>query len=224
MASIQDYHLYCDETYPQGPVAFAFGALICTRRRAEIMHDKLMEIRALENYHGEFKWNGLRKHKLPVYKSLVECFFADPYIRFSAMRVTKGHSWSGWANSEEERFFKSYYIFLMINAGPFSRYHVFIDDRKLQKGYRWSTLEYLVNRSRRDNWDVTHRNIKRLLHIDSKAEDLVQLSDLLLGCVTSSARVEHKVSLRQFVESQLDCRTVSGKEKIRIEDWTPRVR
>jgi hypothetical protein len=56
------------------------------------------------------------------------------------MSVTKGPDWSAWASSEEERFFKAYYVFLLRITGPFSRYDVYLDEKPLQKGYRCSDL------------------------------------------------------------------------------------
>jgi len=38
------------------------------------------------------------------------------------MKVVKGPHWHRWGSNEEERFFKTYYIFLKMNAGPFARY------------------------------------------------------------------------------------------------------
>jgi len=42
---VQDYDLYADETFLRGPGAFAFGAVICTPRRAELLRADLSKLR-----------------------------------------------------------------------------------------------------------------------------------------------------------------------------------
>ena len=138
------------------------------------------------------------------------------------MKVAKGQLWNAWGKSEEERFFKSYYVFLKLNAGPFSRYFVYPDAKPLQKNFRWDTLSFLINRSRRDDWMLKRRNIRLLQPLDSKSEDLLQLTDLLLGCLTSNAVSEEKAKLRKRVVNYLE--SGAANNKFRIRDWSPQIK
>lgn len=152
-------------------------------------------------------------------QAFVDFFFDDPFVRFSLMTVVKGQHWRTWAISEEERVFKAYYVFLLRNAGPFSRYNVYVDQRSLQKPYRWASLHFLVNRARRNEWNLRRRNLKVLEPVDSKASLLLQLADLMLGALTSGAQSVSKVELQQHVTTR---RAEAPAKKLRIETWTPR--
>jgi hypothetical protein len=215
---VQFYHLYCDETYLHSEVAFAFGALVCTSRRAQILKDQLSAVRNRLNYFGELKWKKISIEKLPIYKKFVDVFLDDRYVTFSLMKVSKGQYWKEWASTEEERFFKSYYVFLMQNIGPHFRYNTYLDCKPLQKGYRWDRLHFLINRNRREEWGAI-RNIKVLSPVDSKSEDLIQLADLLLGAFTSNSQAKAKISLQEYIRHNI---ARYEKPKIRMRDWTPR--
>src|SRR5215210_3597285 len=211
MPTIQNYDIYSDETYLHGKVAFALGALICTPRRSQILRKQLSEIRSSFNYLGELKWKKVSYRTLPICESFVDTFLNDKFAKFSLMKVTKGQLWNVWGKSEEERFFKSYYVFLKLNAGPSSRYFVYPDAKSLQKHFRWDTLSFLINRSRRDDWMLKRRNIRLLQPLDSKSEDLLQLADLLLGCLTSNAISEEKAKLRKRVVDYLESNVTKNK-------------
>src|SRR5215203_496229 len=115
------------------------------------------------------------------------------------MPVTKGPDWNKWAKTKEERFFKTYYVFLKQVVGPFSRYEVYCDQMELNKQYWWNTLHYLINKSRRDGWNIRHRNIRYLYACNSKNEVLLQLTDILLGCHFATAISTPKNSIRNMV-------------------------
>jgi hypothetical protein len=215
---VQDYEIYADETYIHGPIAFALGALICTPRRSEILSRQIRKVRDTFHYEGEVKWKKTSMQKIAFYKALLDVFFDDRYARFSIFSVTKGPDWSAWASTEEERFFKTYYLFLKRIAGPNSRYDVYVDEKSLQKQYRWDKLHFLINRSRRDDWGLRRRNLRSLKPIDSKSSDLLQLSDLLLGSLTSTAGMDAKAKLRQHVLARS---ADAPPKKLRSENWTP---
>ena len=220
-ATIKNYHIYSDETFLHGKVAFAIGGLICTPRRSEIIDSKIKEIRQKYHFFGEIKWNKLNKDNYPLYKELADLFFDDKYARFSVMKVIKGQDWNKWGPSEEERFFKTYYVFLKLNTSPFSRYYVFVDEKPRRRNSRWDSLHYLFNRSRGESWPLKHRNIKILMECDSRKKDLLQLTDLLLGSTTSLALSEVKSDFKTLIDQKLLSKTSSGKFKIEINEWTP---
>jgi hypothetical protein len=218
---IQDYHIYADETLLRGPIAFAFGALICTPRRAQILAGEIRKVRREVGYFGELKWNKTSEASIALHTRVVKISFDDRFARFSLMNIKKGHGWRSWGQSEEERFFKAYYLFLMSTVGPFSRYDVYLDERPLQKRYRWKTLHFLMNKNRRQSWDLKRKNIRTLAPIDSKSSDLLQLADLLLGSQTTSALGGAKLTLRREVEA---LRLMARPNKVTIQNWTPKAK
>jgi hypothetical protein len=204
---MQDYVVYCDETYIQKKVAFAFGGLICTPIRAGILKKKLEKIRSEFNCREELKWNRISFRLLNVYRVFVGTFLNDPHVRYSVMPVIKGPYWNDWEPTEEERFFKAYYLFLMRNIRPYSRYEIYCDTKELQKSYRWSRMHYLINQKRRIEWDLKRKNVRKLEHKDSKTEDLLQRADILLGCHFNKSNSNSKQSIRNMVFSTKEERT-----------------
>jgi len=167
---------------------------------------------------SEIKWTKTSPRTLAFYQQVVDVFFDDRWPRLSVRTVTKGPNWHQWARNEEERFFKSYYVFLMMIAGPFSRYRVYLDQKSLQRPYRWATLHFLMNRARRENWGLRRRNIRSLDAVNSETADMVQLTDLLLGCATSTSTAPAKSQLRQH----FGFRAGEAGKRIRIDTWSPR--
>lgn len=214
---VQDYDIYADETFLRGSVAFAFGAVICTPRRAELLREALFKLRREAAIMSEIKWKKTSRRTLQFYQSVLDVFFDDRWPRFSMMTVTKGRHWQSWARTEEERFFKSYYVFVMRNAGPSSRYNVYVDHRTLQRPYRWKRLHFLVNRARRSEWGLNRRNIRLLEAVDSQDAQLIQLADLLLGCATSLSNAAPKIALREHFQR----RSRQVGKRVRIDDWSP---
>lgn len=169
-------------------------------------------------HQGEVKWERTARHTLDLHKAFVDTFLDDVPAKFSLMRVTKETQWKRWAETEEERFFKTYYVFLKNNVGPFSRYHVCVDQKSFRKDYRWARLHYLINKSRRTDWGLTRRNIRKFEVVDSKASFLMQLTDILLGSLTSDAGAGPKSELRQHV---LERNTAAALRKVRTCMFTP---
>lgn len=215
---VQNYALYGDETFLRGPLAFAFGALICSSARAERLRNAMRGVRMEFGVTSEVKWTKTSGHTVEFYKRIIDVFFDDPWPKFSVMTVRKGHDWQHWASNEEERFFKSYYVFLKRNIGPLARFSVYLDERTLQRSSRWNTLCFLINKTRRDDWGLRRRNVRLLAAVDSEAVELIQLVDLLLGCATSTSMAAAKAALRKHFVFRAQ---VAGA-RVRHEDWSPR--
>ena len=185
------------------------------------MQDKLSEVRKRFDFYGELKWCKVSNRLIHIYEGFLDVYLDDGYAKFCVMNITKGTDWHSWGKSEEERFFKTYYSFLLLNTKPYHRYDIYLDDKSLQKSYRWDTLWYFINKTRRTQWGLNRKNIRCLEPLDSKNSDLIQLTDLLLGCCTSEAVAETKNRLRHKYISHRDKRTKCNGEKFRIINWTP---
>lgn len=211
------YDLYVDETFPRGRVAIAFGSVRCSPERAARVLKDLSSLRAEAGYSSEIKWEKTSATTLPFYRKVLDLFFDHRYPILTVLQIEKGMNWHRWAKTEEERFFKSLYFFLMGCTHPACRYSVYLDDRDLQRSYRRTTLHYLINRKRREDWSVRGRNVRVLRAVDSQKVEMVQLADLLLGCATSTAKAHAKLALREHFEEQ----RARADGRVRIETWTP---
>lgn len=140
---------------------------------------------------------------LPVYVDFVDVFLNDQYAGFHVLEVKRDLNWRSWAPTEEERFFKAYYVFLRKLMNSFSRYGIYLD-YKNGKWYRWSSLYFAMNNKVRDYYYPRgQKQIYTLKPVNSKADDLLQLVDVLLGAKTSTATAPAKVQLAQYVREKL---------------------
>lgn len=212
--------LYCDESSTHGSGSFYFGALVGSPRRAEILREALTEVRVKFGLTREMKWTKVSTQMFLAYKAFVDVFFEDPFAYFKILEVIRDITWKNWAPTEEQRFFKSYYVFLRRNMSPLCRYEVHLD-YKTGRPYSWRRLYYAINAAAQRDYDVRQKQIHTLRAKSSKQEDLLQLVDLLLGASVSNATSTAKSWLAAYVKKRAEESTRSGKRKIEREDWVP---
>src|SRR6266487_3996438 len=136
-----------------------------------------------------------------------------------------GHEmkWTNWGRNEEERFFKSYYVFIRRILRPYYYHYDIYLDYKQSKWYRWSSLLFAINNGLKKYYDhLKRRNFIGLQALDSKRSDLLQLVDVLLGAVRSKATAPHRTELSHYIHSRFGDLTRSGKPKLIKESWTPK--
>lgn len=207
-------NVYSDESCPRGK--HAFGALICTPRRAEILAEQTAQIRKQYGFDRELKWNNIYRKTIDIANAFVLMFLEDKYSKFYAMQIIQGNNWSKWQKSNESRFFKSYYVFLRRITNSYYRYDLYVDKRS-SKPSRWITLQYLNNKMRKADYQLRHNNFRRIIPTDSKENDLLQIVDLLLGaCVLTT---EHPVKVA-FQKMIVQHPTYTNKVHI-IEPFSP---
>ena len=197
------YDIYCDESAIDGSGSFYFGGLYCTSIRADILRKKLKEVRLKYHCTGEMKWTKVSAKMLHVYTDFVDVFINDPHSRFYVLEVRRDMNWRIWASTEEERFFKAYYVFLRSLMNVFSRYGIYLD-YKNGKWYRWSSLHFAINNKVKEfYYPPNQKQVHTLKPVNSKADDLLQLVDVLLGAKTSTATAVAKVQLAKYVREKL---------------------
>lgn len=157
---------------------------------------------------------------LPAYKAFVGVFLDCPYSRFYLHTVDVGRRTTDWKNfgkNGEERFFKSYYVFLRLSMYTSCRYYVYVDD-KPGKRYRWKKVEIAINRAARRDYSLHSRQVARLVPLDSKECQLLQVTDIVLGALTSEATSEHKRELARHIRGRLE---EMPARKLSIREWSP---
>lgn len=157
------------------------------------------------------KWTKVSRKLLPAYTDFAGTFLQDRYARFSVMRVERTPEWRRWARTSEERFFRTYYAFLRRVMSGYCRYDVHLDHLQAKR-WRWDALRHALRGAAvRDEYAAGKRIIPRLRALDSKASNLLQLVDVLLGAWTAEPSSQHKLALQERV------RAGAGD---RIVEWT----
>lgn len=213
-------NIYCDESGIERGTSFYFGALICSLRRAEILEEEISIFRRQYGCIREMKWTKVSKHMLEAYTTFADVFFNDPFCYFRILEVQCGNFWKEWGPNEENRFFKSYYVFLRKNMSPMCRYGVYLD-YKPGKPYCWNQLYFSINNAGKRDYELRQKQIHTLKALNSKASNLIQLVDVLLGASVSSAVAPAKNKLAEHVRYRSNEATRTGKLKIFQESWAP---
>lgn len=218
--------IYCDESNIDGKGYFYIGGIECTNRRAEILKEKILKLRSVENLNGEFKWSKSSNNQryLNQYKKLIEIFGKDKFSKIHLMKIKKNEKWKLWSKSEEERFFKCYYNFLMLTMNTFEdkRYDIYIDQKETQKKYRWDSLMYALKNRYQSIYDFSGRGYKKvriLTKLDSKQSDLIQLTDVIINCIKSESTNDGKKEISRYYKKLISIWKNKGVNKEEIRQW-----
>lgn len=224
MSTLTYASLYGDESDVHGSGSFYFGALMCSVERAAILDTKLKAVKKSFGCTGhEMKWTKVSRKMLLAYSAFVQVFLDDPYSQFTVTEVIRDRTWTNWGKNEEERFFKSYYVFIRRNLRPYYYHYDIYLDYKSSKWYRWSSLRFAINNGLKKYYDhLKGRNFIDLQALNSKRNDLLQLVDVLLGAIRAKATAPPKTELSGYIHSRFGDLTRSKKPKFIIQSWTPK--
>ncbi len=184
--AVEHRELYCDESDTDGKTYFLIGGLECTPRRAQIITDKIKNLKIDTNYSHEFKWTkiGNNERITAIYKTLIDIFLNDKFLKFHLIKFNKNNDWKKWTNSEEQRFFRCYYYFLQSIMKPYKRYNIYLDNKELSKKYNWDSLYWALSNSfKRKEPEFLYnnkQNVKILKAVESKTKEMIQLTDVLI--------------------------------------------
>jgi hypothetical protein len=215
------YDLYCDESGIDTGPTFHFGALRCTPARARILEAELALIRGKYGLTAEMKWTRVSNAMLQAYKAFVDVFLDCPFAnaRFHLFTVTRGAYWRAFGRDEDERFFKSYYVFLRLTMSLECRYNVYADD-KPGKRYRWSNVAYSISRANRRDHGLRKEQVRCLVPRNSKQYNLLQVSDIVLGALVSTPTAPAKQELARYIQKKLP----GHSGKLVRRSWSPVLR
>ena len=196
------FELYADETQIDGGGPFFFGALLASPRRIEIIRAGLKDFRAATGCSAEMKWTKVSKAYLSRYKQFVDVALKDRFIRFAVREIVRNASWYQWDRPNDERFWIAYYAFLRARMSAYSRYSIVLD-YKNGKRHRWDRLRFAMNAVAKQRFELKKTQVRSLTPAASHDDDILQLVDVLLGALTSTATSPHKQELAAYVRTNL---------------------
>lgn len=198
--------IFGDESGIDRGDAFFLGSLRASPRRIEILRDRVKAFREATGCSREMKWTKVSRSFLPHYMRFVDIILRDGFPRIRVRRVIRDASWHRWDRPEEDRFWIAYYVFLMSHMNTASRYDIVLD-HKPGKPYRWERLRFAMKAFVRRRFELSTKQVRSLRPCDSHADDILQLVDVFLGAVTTSATAEHKRELSAYVKEypRIEC-------------------
>ena len=211
------YNLYCDESAIQAGNYFYIGAIHCSPVRAVRLDRHVEQFRTRTGCVREMKWTKVSIRMLSVYKDFVDIFLKDPYATFVLAQMNKGEHWRGLARSEGSRFLQAYFQFLEKAMWASARYSLYVDNTTCRR-YKWKSMHYALNLP--DIRWGTQRKIIQFSAVDSHQCNLIQLTDVVLGALTSCSTSNARASLAEYVREQVKTPTEFGRPKVNTFSWT----
>lgn len=233
---ITEYEMYSDERY-EDQKRLLLGGLIVTDKGRERITSQLEQVRSQYSLTREMRWGKVSKQYLAAYKEWTETFFADPFARFSCLIVDLSSSdWKQFRPSKRSRpqydakLASVFYQFLLVAFGALrdnKRWWIYPDAGFFSKEETLDRVEFLFNKTyKRAFGPETSRIIRSARSRDSKKEDLIQLTDIILAAFSCSHANYRPVSeahmslLAYFEERMQDVSTTQrGLPKVSCRNW-----
>ncbi len=191
------YEMYVDEKKPivDHQHYVILGGLICTETRRDRLHNQLSDVRKKFERKGEMKWKKVSKswRDFVAYKAWIDVFFRDPFARYSVLLInTSDKAWTQFHPRASrkirwnDKLASAYHQFLLTSFGDLhdtARWAVYPDPHFFNNDKKLKSVDFLFNRTYKKAFGPkTSRVIYEMKAVsDSKQEDLIQLSDVLLG-------------------------------------------
>jgi len=221
-----EFVIYTDESVKDGKFFSNFygGALVRSGDLAEVL-EKLADIKAEQNLHGEIKWTKVTGNYLDKYKAVMGVFFdlvANDVVKTRIMFTNNTYIPQGLtAEQRQSEYHRLYYQFIKHgfglaysnedHAGP-KRVRLNMDQMPTSQeetAQFKSFLEALSRSSgmRRADVDFDRRQIAE---VDSKDQDVLQCLDVVLGAMTFRLNNMHLV--KPEGQSQRGKRTIAKEQ------------
>ena len=204
------FNVYCDESghleHDEVNVMVIGGIAIDNEFRKKAYSDiKQIKIKYGIPIHREIKWTKVSKGELDYYKSLIDYFIENEQLRFRAIIVQDKTrlDHARFNQTQDEFYYKIYYDMLKKVLLNHDVIRVYIDIKDTNSSYKVEKLTKYLN-----NTYTAHRNDVKIMQIRSHENSLLQMADLLIGCVmyknrnltSSSAKLE----LVKYLESKIN--------------------
>lgn len=180
---------YCDESSQNAHRFLVLGALAILKERTEDLQKKLLAVRKRHNHYREMGWTCVNDYKYEAYSEWLDVFasFANRRIvRMTALvldtRMPTNQRWN--TDDPDLGFNKLIYQLLLHRIGK--KYAIgrrpiygYLDSRKTV--HRPDDLRRMLNGGLRKQFGFESNPFRRIVFIDSKLSDLIQLVDILIG-------------------------------------------
>lgn len=234
-------NIYCDESchlqFDDSDIML-MGGISCEKEYVKELHQG---IRKIKKRHGlseqfEIKWTKVSPAKIDFYLEMLDFFIESP-LQFRCI-VATGKSrlnHSAYNQTYDEWYYKMYYLLLNKMIDPTEEYSVYIDIKDARGGKKAQKLQEILNNSL---YSFYHTCINRVQIVKSDEIGLLQLCDLLIGCIgysnrflknqselnptKSYAKIKMCQHLEERINRSLNKKTPLSETKINIFVWEPR--
>lgn len=176
-SSLIDVNIYCDESrYSNNEDPYlVIGAVKCLRDKKPEIANALIKMKRAYGIGGEFGWKTASRNKEDFYRAVLSWFINCDDVLFRCVVANKRHLWS---RDDEGGFYIVYNQLLCHWFSQGYSYHVFLDRKKNSNRRRVDELRHKTMR-----YTTLECAIACMEEVESDECVLVQLADLLIGCV-----------------------------------------
>lgn len=232
------YNIYCDESCHlpnDNSEVMVLGAISCLREEKQQIFDDIRNIKKKYNVStwNEIKWTKVSLSKIDMYKELIDYFFDNESLSFRAL-IAKNKSQldhKKYNNGDYNIwYYKMYFTLLNPLIEYDSYYNIFIDIKDTNGGPRVRQLRKVLCNN---IYDLKEEVIKGIYQINSKESEILQLTDLLIGCLSYVHRGLYKgnksngkeILINYLIEkSNIDLykKTSKHEAKFNLFIWNPK--
>lgn len=233
-------NIYCDESchlqYDNADIML-MGGLSCEKGYVKNISK---QIRKLKKQHGldekfEIKWTKVSPGKLDFYFAVIDLFVELP-IEFRCIIATgkKRLNHRAFNQTYDDWYYKMYYLLLNKMIDPTDEYSVYVDIKDTNGGKKVNKLKEILNNSLYSFYNTC---VKRVQIVKSEEVELLQVCDLLMGCIgysnrfsdsftSNNERSEAKIEMCNYLQNKtnrsLNKKTPLSDTKFNIFIWEPR--
>lgn len=230
------FNVYCDESCHlehDNSDIMLMGAMYCEDKYKENIFES---IRNIKQKHGlsswyEIKWTKVSNTKFDFYKELIAYIFNNDNLFF---RVVIAHDKEQLNHQKYNNgsydlwYYKMYYLLLDAIIYPNNEYRIFIDIKDTNGGPKVKKLQNVLCNN---IYDFKNEVVKDIKQINSKESEILQLTDLLIGCIGYYNRnliikENGKKKIIDYILENYDISfsesTSRSEKKFNIFHWYPR--
>jgi hypothetical protein len=229
----ETYNIYCDESchleHDQS-LAMVLGGIWADQ---DACQEIAAHVRGLKQNFGlppsfEVKWVKVSPAKVKFYESLIDYFFDEPRLRFRAVVVPNKRDLRhfDFSQNHDDWYYKMWFVMLKQIFLPQAAYRIYIDIKDTRSQEKVEKLHKILCNS---IYDFDCKIIHRVQQIQSHESDILQLADLLIGCLSYLHRAletsRAKRALIQRFRDRSGLRllntTLPKAEKVNLLIWRP---
>jgi hypothetical protein len=189
---MRNFQVYCDESCDDNNHAFmAVSGILLTVDMAEEFRDEIVRWRQRTGMHGEMKWTKVSRKKLDDYKSFTKltidrtksgiCSFRSIVLEKRLIKWNEFHQGDEHVGLYKFMYQLILHCFIRQKMNGDDVLTVFVD-RKDTK-YKLSELLNALRNGSRYWMGANAPKIKTVIPVESKASQIIQANDVLLGAV-----------------------------------------
>ena len=228
-------NVYCDESCHlenDDSNIMVIGGVICPNDcRKQIYRDiKAIKVKHNMKPYTEVKWTKVSKSKKDFYTDLLNYFFDNDKLGFRAIFIDKRQlDHKKYHQSQDEFYYKMYYLMLKGVFEANTQYNIYLDIKDTLGNQKIQLLKDICNRLQTRK-GYSFELVQKIQEVRSHENELVQLSDLLIGAVgyvnrdldTNPTKLNLINIVKERTGYSLKVSTFLKESKFNLFHWEPR--